>query len=201
MKIVIKNIGDFTPSEYEKMYSAMSPGRRIKADGYGRESDRKLCILADHIARSLVSEYLNIPEEKVEFTFAGNGKPYVAGNDCFIGISHSGHFAAAAVSENPVGIDIEENKNRDLRILRRTATDSEIEFVGSDPQRLLMLWTLKEAHLKCTGDGISGNLKSVSFEIGESGIVSDIPGFIYSCRVTPDYIVSSAENTGTETRE
>ena len=75
---------------------------------------------------------------------------------------------AIAVSDKPVGIDIEKIQKQDLRIAERFFTDAECNYINeadSDDdknKRLLEVWTKKEAYLKFTGEGMSRPISSFS---------------------------------------
>lgn len=90
------------------------------------------------------------------------------GTPVFVSIAHSGDHLACAVSDLPVGIDIEEMQpRRHLRtLIEATTTEAERAALpalladgdeSSEDARMLaffQLWTLKEAWIKCHG----GNL-------------------------------------------
>ena len=59
-----------------------------------------------------------------------------------------------AVFDCPVGIDIEEVGRVKTTVSSRFFTSSEQEWASDDEVRLTVLWTLKEALSKLTGDGI-----------------------------------------------
>lgn len=78
--------------------------------------------------------------------------------ECCFSLSHSGNFAAVAVSQNPVGIDIERcNKERFTPALaKRIVTAYEGEMIESLEEaarrtELNALWTKKEAIFKFVG--------------------------------------------------
>ncbi len=193
MIIRVMNAADFTPGDFERMYEAMSPGRRERADGYLNPGARTLCILADHCIRTAVSEYCGAPPGEIVFGRSQNGKPFVEGADFHINYSHSGSFAAAAVSEYPVGIDIETRGRTDLRSTRKFATENELAYIGDSPLNFLKIWTLKEAHFKCTGEGLAGNLGSVEFSPDGISTVAAYGGFSCSTEVTDEYVLSVCE--------
>lgn len=87
------------------------------------------------------------------------------GTPVFVSIAHSGDHLACAVSDMPVGVDIEElQPRRHLdTLIEATTTEAERAALpellaqGDEEARMLaffQLWTLKEAWIKCHG----GNL-------------------------------------------
>lgn len=110
-----------------------------------------------------------------EFERTENGKPY-AGGTAFFNISHSGSFAAIAVSDCEVGVDIERIRNVNLGIAEKFS-GGEREYIQSaeNPQKAFFeIWTAKEAYLKKCGTGLTVPLDSFSV-IG----MTDIYRFFY----------------------
>lgn len=115
------------------------------------------------------------------FRRAENGKPYAEGA-AFFNISHSGSFAAAAVSDFEVGVDIERIRAVNLKIADKFCGD-EREYILSAENRekaFFEIWTAKEAYLKKCGTGLTVPLDSFSV-IGRK----DIRSFCYE-----DYIIT-----------
>ncbi len=71
-------------------------------------------------------------------------------------VSHARRFAAAVISDRPVGIDIEEIRPRDRELHEGLAEPSEWTLLGDRSWRsFFRLWTAKEATLKANGAGIA----------------------------------------------
>ncbi len=191
MRTEVFDIADYTDEQFDLFYSVMDESRKEKADRYKSESNRKLCILADYAARKMISEETGLSPDDIIFGCDSLGKPYAANADIFFSISHSGTLAVCAVSDLPVGADIEEISEKPLRILGKFACVSEKEFIGSDAGRATLVWTLKEAYFKAKGTGIASGLKTVSFDIIEDTVKCSDSGYI--CCSTPvknNYVLS-----------
>lgn len=91
-----------------------------------------------------------------KLSYSEKGKPLLPVG--FISISHSFGFVAAAVSDNPVGIDIEYIREIRRRQSYKLFSREESLFVNSDnaniSERFLLCWTRKEAYIKLYGEGI-----------------------------------------------
>ncbi len=80
----------------------------------------------------------------------------------------------AAVSDRPVGCDVERIMPFDEGVARECLTDRELTWVkraqpGSDRDRaFIRLWVRKEAYVKAVGKGLGIDLKSVSLLPDES---------------------------------
>lgn len=95
------------------------------------------------------------------------GKPYFR-EDCGVqfNVSHSGEYLAIAVSENPVGIDIQKNKEIREGMFRKAVMPQEqVLLTEKERQRdFIRLWTLKESFTKAEGKGLRIPMKDYYFE-------------------------------------
>ena len=96
-----------------------------------------------------------------EIFLGPHGKPYFEGTSSLhFNFSDSYPYIVLAISDAPVGIDLQErttNQDVCLRMARRFFPAKEAELVaGSDDPVLLFhrLWTIREAYVKYTGDGL-----------------------------------------------
>lgn len=93
------------------------------------------------------------------------GKPYFKDYPMHFNVSHSGEYLAIALSESPVGIDIQEPKNLREGMYRKVVQPQEQELIGENRQAdFLRLWTLKESFVKAEGKGLRITLKDYYFE-------------------------------------
>jgi len=113
----------------------------------------------DHLSRS-AREALKLSAEKIGVTLGEllkdeKGAPYpVAGNHW--SLSHKPKYVAAVVSNDKVGIDIEEMKPLTESLFSHVASDEEWELKEKSWDTFFRYWTAKEAALKVIGIGISG---------------------------------------------
>ena len=136
----------------EKLAACHSAQRRRQ--GIGAE------LLLIHALRS-VSEDLQLP---ISIAAEPEGKPYLLGTDLHFSLSHSGSFAACALSDHPVGLDLERRGRRRDALLRRSFSPAEQNLVRAveDPDLLFTrLWTGKESYVKATGQGILSPLREI----------------------------------------
>lgn len=86
--------------------------------------------------------------------FTGGGKPYFADVPVYFSLSHSKDLCAAAISNRPVGVDIEYCRTSyKPHMIERSLTEAEKEAFDGDFTRI---WCRKEAVAKMTGKGITG---------------------------------------------
>lgn len=104
----------------------------------------------------------------LHFSYQDNGKPYLADHPklCF-NLSHSGSYVAIAIADSTVGVDIEVNARKEQAIARRFFHSREQAYLMeqgvSEEQwktEFQKIWTMKEAYLKYTGEGLRKPLTS-----------------------------------------
>lgn len=96
---------------------------------------------------TLLSRHIPAP---IEILRTKNGKPYVAGNPVYFSVSHSRDIGVIAISNDPVGVDLEiiSGKRHDSVLSRFSAREkSEI----SSERDFLVHWTAREAFVKTRG--------------------------------------------------
>ena len=93
------------------------------------------------------------------------GKPYIENHEVEFNVSHSGEYLAIAVSEHPVGIDIQGPKVIREGTFRKVVQPQEESLVGKEREKdFLRLWTLKESFVKAEGKGLRISMKDYFFE-------------------------------------
>jgi 4'-phosphopantetheinyl transferase len=122
--------------------------------------------MGEDFARQLLGEYSGQPADSFFIARTAQGKPYAENCALEFNLSHSGKWLVCAVGDQPLGVDIEAIKPRNLRIAERFFTQREQEFLAPDQEdallRFLQIWTAKEAYFKALGTGIT-DLKSVCY--------------------------------------
>lgn len=106
-----------------------------------------------------------IDPKKAIFTENEHGKPLLANTpDVHFSLSHGGNWAVCALSDTPLGVDVELPRCT-MKIARRYFQEEELEYLShlSELQQrdaLNRLWTGKEAFIKALGVGLSQSLDS-----------------------------------------
>ena len=122
----------------------VSDSQREKAMKYKNEVDQ---------IRSLASSYLVNKLSKEPLLFNDMGKPFFENGPCF-NISHSGQYIVMAVSNKDIGVDIEENKEKDMSSLIRIFNEAEAKMIKEHAD-FYYLWCAKESLIKCIGSSIN----------------------------------------------
>ena len=196
MKIYFYNILQAGDSDFIKWFSAMDDERKEKVKRIVIPQKQKLKIAADYLCRKAISEFCSIPANKIEFGVSEHGKPYAKGLDVHFSISHSGDTVVCAVSDKEIGIDIEKIRKINPGSSQKFASEAEKNYIDTHENGFFEIWTLKEAYFKCIGTGLGPDIKNVSFDISENGIICSKKGF--TClfhQVAEGYICSTCEKT------
>lgn len=94
-----------------------------------------------------------------------HGKPELKDGSLFFSLSHTGDGILCAVSDSPVGADLERRRahERYEALIRRCFCDAERAYLAasSEPDDTFTeLWTKKESYIKLLGHGLSLPLQS-----------------------------------------
>jgi len=115
-----------------------------------------------------------LPEGPLEISCGENGKPELENIDLHFNISHSGSITVCAVSQCPVGIDVQEPRKASQSLLSRYFSDSERALLTEceDSERVFAAqWCAKESYVKATGQGIANALSSARLKFMPDGTV------------------------------
>lgn len=134
----------------------LAPGRREEALAYRPRQARLLCCAAGLLLRRVLSV-----RSDAELRLGPFGKPALAAGRPQFSLSHAGRYAALAVSEQAVGVDVEPVSLPNA-LPRKAFTGAELDWLGADPERFCLLWTRLESALKAQGCGLAGERREFS---------------------------------------
>ncbi len=149
MEWLFGKITELQEKEYSEIYSKLSPSRKAHIDRLKTSEARKRSLLGEGLCRRLL-ENKGI---EAEIERAEGGKPYLKNCPYYISISHSDEVVAAAISAEPVGIDIERLRPVSEKLIKRAALKHEADYImeasGEErDRRFFEIWTMKEALFK-----------------------------------------------------
>jgi 4'-phosphopantetheinyl transferase len=102
-----------------------------------------------------------------------HGKPFLNGCNFHVSLSHSFPFVAVAMDkENVVGIDLEQPKEKLLRVASRVMSEEEQADAGLDVRKHCVYWCAKESLIKIHGKKdltLAKHLAIEPFELEEEG--------------------------------
>lgn len=163
------NLTPLSTEELTEELQHVSDQRKGKVMKFRFESGKMQSLRAYQLLQKLLREEYGITTPPV-FKELENGKPVIIGHeDIHFNLSHCKHAVACAVSDKPIGIDIERvNDKLNESLIKYVFSEREQEMIlnasGLSKEGLLQtpqimftqLWTKKEALVKLTGRGISG---------------------------------------------
>lgn len=118
-------------------------------------------LLGDILAKIAVKKAFGIDIADQSISYSMKKKPYLENyKNVYFNISHSYNRIACAVSDKPVGIDIEKIRKYNKSVAKRVCSKNEldkIEISVDKDDKFTQIWTKKEAVLKMSGSGIVGN--------------------------------------------
>lgn len=145
-------------------YALLTPDETRRAQRYRQSKDQHRFIIVRAVLRSLLAIYTGQPPASLQFTISATKKPGLVGwPDLYYNVSHSGEWALVALSQTPIGVDVEKI-NTDFPfqdIIRHNFSRAEQRCVETAPDPVscfYQCWTRKEALLKATGRGLTDQL-------------------------------------------
>ena len=193
---------DLSATEIEELIPILSKDEIEKAQKFRFDEHRRRFIAARGRLRQLLATYLELSEQEIKFEYSDRGKPQLITNlnpdNLQFNVSHSHNLALYAFTyQERVGIDLEYLRSlRDAaNIARRFFAPKEYELIASligdrQQQVFFQTWTIKEAYLKATGEGLSGSIDAVevSFEGDRAMGLAAIGG---NARLAADWLIHS----------
>ena len=153
--------------EVARLLPLVSAQRREQALRYKHTFGQYCCLQSYKMLCELLTEWSRVHQLPINqqpiFLYNDYGAPYIEGGPYF-SISHCKRGIAVAVSENPIGIDIEAIRTFSPELMRKTMNEDEQLRITSSaiPEvEFIRFWTQKEALLKLQGTGIISELHHV----------------------------------------
>lgn len=186
MVYIDEHIDDF---DLQAALAELSEQRRQQALRFRFEHGQRTCALAYLLLRRALREEFGIDEQPL-FDYGEHGKPVLVGHpDIHFNLSHCREAVACVVSRHPVGIDVESVSHYKESVARYTMNDEELAMIEAAERpeaAFIRLWTMKEARLKLTGEGITDDLKTALAD-------SSRYRFTTTERLTQNYIYTVCE--------
>ncbi|MDO4218700.1 MAG: 4'-phosphopantetheinyl transferase superfamily protein [Synergistaceae bacterium] len=173
---------------FNKYFQRVSTQRQKKISRLVPKTSKRLSLGAG-VALSIALERFGLYGSNAEIQYSEKGKPFLKNNNTHISISHSGHYAVAAVGTCRVGIDIEEVKSIEDAVIKRVTTRNEQAQI-KNLRDFYRLWTAKECILKITGEGLSGGMENIDLRLN-GNVISVISSPIKKMLYFKEYDVSS----------
>lgn len=147
--------------QFRDIYNMLPDYRKLKIDALKLLADKKRSLMAGYLLRGALSEF-GLSDSDV--CFNSHGKPILRDAGLFFSISHSGDKAFVVLSDHEIGCDVEMIRDIDaIRLAQRFFAPEEVSYLTASADiegEFFRIWTLKEAYIKCRGEGLSIPLNS-----------------------------------------
>ena len=179
------DLGPAEDSAIGQWRGCLDEAEHAQAARFHFHADRLTYIAAHWLVRQALASVDGLPAADWRFVVEKHGKPVIDPAldrpDLRFNLSHTRGFVACAVSLGiPVGIDVEalSRATTGLDIAEQFFSRSELSILRAvdEDQRsttFLRFWTLKEAFIKATGEGLYRPLESFSFSLDPVSIAFD----------------------------
>ena len=173
MKVLLADCLGVTESDLFAFFAALPPGRRAYAARYKKTVDRATAAVGSLLVSRLIRE-VDPALAGADWAIGERGKPDLPGATFHFSLSHADGLCAAALSSDPIGLDVERIRPLRPALLPRFCTSEEIALCKTDPDLAVKIWTRREARAKQNGRGIGQKLtllptegiSSVRFAVG-----------------------------------
>lgn len=183
----------FTQDICNKMNEKLPYERQQKVLRYKRQIDKKLSIISYLLLiYGLKNEYA--VSKPITFGYQENQKPYLLNYPQIqFNISHCDYCVAVAISNQEIGIDVQDFIDFDQKLAEVVCSKKELESLNSSKfqeELFTRYWTLKESYVKMTGDGISDDMMHLDFS-SQSQISFEQYHSNFQLFYNKNYIISS----------
>lgn len=159
----------------DELIALLSEERINKIEKLRRADDKIRSLYSELLARYALKKEFNLAAEDIKFTMNRFYKPLLVGyENVHFNLSHSGNWIVCAVSDSPIGIDVEKLETGDNRFIEEILHRKEIEYIkqfedNEKNTKYYTFWCLKEAYGKYMGVGLNYEYQKVSFQQSPRG--------------------------------
>ena len=172
---------NISSQEIEQLTNTLSTDEIARADRFKFEEHKNRFIAARGFLRQILSNYFQKSSKGDSrivpmFEYSDRGKPKLLNTNLQFNVSHSQDIALYGfTNHNLIGIDLEylrSNVECD-KIAKRFFNERESQIINNlskdkQAQTFFHFWTIKEAYLKATGEGLGGGLETVEIEFNRN---------------------------------
>ena len=165
--LIFDDMTQCSEQEVARLIPLVSMQRREQALAYKHVFGQYCCLKSYELLQQLLASTPYTLHSTPSFLYNEHGAPYLQDGPCF-SISHCKQGIAVAVSDLPIGIDIEGLRRVDEALVRKTMNleeQAQIAMSQNPEVEFIRLWTRKEAYVKMLGTGIISDMH---------GILSDV---------------------------
>ncbi|QGM46699.1 4'-phosphopantetheinyl transferase family protein [Methylocystis heyeri] len=177
--------GEPATASFAEFLAHLDSAEQARALGFRVEADRWTCAASRACLRALLGAMLGAAPLGLSFLSGPKGKPLLSSGRIHFNVSHTRGLIAIAIAGSPVGVDVEPMRHLpDLMDLSRLAfapqMQAELSACPNETLRTRMFfrfWTLAEAYIKATGEGVSQGLSSFVFDAEAARLIQAAPAW------------------------
>lgn len=162
--LIFDDMTECSELEVARLLPLVSAQRREQALSYKHVFGQYCCLKSYELLLELYQEWSGEHVKVLpDFLYNEHGAPYWA-NGPYFSISHTKQGIAVAISDRPIGIDIEGLREATDSLISRAMNPEEVSIIqaSSSPQtEFIRLWTRKEAYVKMKGTGIISDMHEI----------------------------------------
>jgi 4'-phosphopantetheinyl transferase len=198
---------DASPAQLRHFEALLAPPEHARAAKFGLPQLRDRYVAGRGSLRTILGQLLRLPAADVPIVRGMRGRPQLAGDGQLdFNVSHTASIALVGVLRDArVGVDVE-RLDRTINvagIARKFLTQRERDALPRERdaarQRILALWTCKEAMSKATGDALSAPFGALDVALAERRRLVGGPGAyrpehwtLHAAGVPQDYVATVA---------
>jgi 4'-phosphopantetheinyl transferase len=186
-------------------HATLDEDEQARAASFRAEADRRAYIAAHALARLMLEQAGGLPAAAWRFARGPQGRPEPdPPTGLRFSLSHSRSLVACAVTlTDDIGLDVEDLARPPASpgLAERYFAPQEAALLAAlPPERrhdaFLRLWTLKEAYVKATGEGISAGLDRFAFTLDPPRLAfapgGTAPWRVLQWQPTPGHVLAMA---------
>jgi 4'-phosphopantetheinyl transferase len=164
------DLSGIAPDLWPALADLLDDAERARAARFAFEDDRQAYVAAHALLRVGLSARAGGAPQGWRFAAAAHGKPYLLDppTDLRFSVTHARGMVAVAIAEGvEIGVDVEPANRRaeSMKLAQRFFAPEEtslLRALDGEARRdaFFAIWTLKEAVVKATGEGLSRGLDS-----------------------------------------
>ncbi|WP_363350996.1 4'-phosphopantetheinyl transferase superfamily protein [Methylocystis echinoides] len=168
------------PEHWPRLAALLNEEERARAGRFAFEEDRQAYIGAHALLRAELSRRAGGAPQDWRFAAAERGKPFLVDppQDLRFSMTHTRGMVAVALAEGvEIGVDVEPAHRRaeSMKLAERFFAPEEaalLRALEGEARRdaFFAIWTLKEAVVKATGEGLSRPLNSFVISLDPPGV-------------------------------
>jgi 4'-phosphopantetheinyl transferase len=156
----------------------LSPAEQARADALKRPVDRRRFIASRRHLRRLLEDATGLPPDLIAFEYGLHGKPRLAQSPLRFNCSRTRNWLAVALTHaGNIGVDIENRVDQSTveELAAKVLDDAEIHSLtalpaAERPLAFTRFWTVKEAVLKASGEGLSRDPREIVVELSRAAV-------------------------------